>query len=123
MHNRTCSVACWSEPFRTMLQGDLGVSFSTYLDRIEHNFDPSANWVFRTWNFQAFEFGLDYRNPSREYLDEKLAELDSVFDLVMLKEYFFESLVLLADELCVDYRLMYGSFRTTTSGTYVTTQG
>ena len=40
----------------------------------------------------------------------------------MLQEYFFESLVLLSRELCVDYRLMYVNFRMTTSNDYASSE-
>ena len=42
---------------------------------------------------------------------KKFLELAELFDLVMLKEYFFESLVLLSRILCVDYRILYVRFR------------
>ena len=42
---------------------------------------------------------------------KKILELADLFDLVMLKEYFFESLVLLSQILCVDYRILYVRFR------------
>ena len=97
---------------------------------MDEKFDPDVNWIFRTRNFQAFELGLDYMNDSQEYLSErikgnlcpeednfliknmkKFLELADLFDLVMLKEYFFESLVLLSRILCVDYRILYVRFR------------
>ena len=99
------------------------MSLREYLKILKNQFDPSIDWIFRTWNFQAFELGLDYSNPSAAYLATKLTELDKAFHLVLIKEYFYESLVLLANELCVDYRLMFITFRTQAGSDYVAGQG
>ena len=37
----------------------------------------------------------------------QVRKLDSQFDLVILTEYFLESLVLLADKLCIPYEVLY----------------
>ena len=55
---------------------------------------------FRSKNYQAFEFGLDHLNNDGNYILSELQRLDRQFDLVILTEYYFEGIVLLADLLC-----------------------
>ncbi|XP_078380141.1 galactosylceramide sulfotransferase-like [Oculina patagonica] len=56
-------------------------------------------------NGQSFDLGLE---SAQFFIEEKtndvISELDSNFDLVLMMEYFDESLVLLARELCWDIR-------------------
>ena len=37
----------------------------------------------------------------------EVARLEETFDLVMLSDYFYESLVLLADQLCIDLKVLF----------------
>lgn len=57
--HRSCNNACWSEPFRTMLDGKFQVPVNDFLDVMDENFDPKIDWIFRVTNFQAFELGLE----------------------------------------------------------------
>ena len=52
---RSCNNACWSEPFRTMLDGRFQVPLDEFLDVLEEKYDENTDWIFRTTNFQAFE--------------------------------------------------------------------
>ena len=45
------------------------------------------------------------------YVKEEVARLEKTFDLVMISEYFYESLVLLGEELCVDHKLLFAKER------------
>lgn len=69
---RECNVACWSEPFRTMLNGQLKVTIGSFLDQLDTIFDPELDWIFRSRNFQAFELGIDYMNDSPQYIDDQI---------------------------------------------------
>jgi len=42
-----------------------------------------------------------------DYINEKLRQIDEQFDLIILTEYYLESLVLLADILCVPYKVLF----------------
>ncbi|OCT59450.1 hypothetical protein XELAEV_18000872mg [Xenopus laevis] len=54
-------------------------------------------------NFQWFDLGLDPDTPFNESLARaEVREIDRVFHLVLLSEYFDESMVLLKEELCWD---------------------
>ena len=53
----------------------------------------------------------DYLNKSDVYLKTETARLEETFDLVMLSDYFFESLVLLGEELCVDHKILFAEER------------
>ena len=61
----------------------------------------SIPWASRGRNFQAFELGWDVDNESQDYIDHGLRMMESDFHLVMISNYFFESLVLLKDVLCM----------------------
>ena len=55
-------------------------------------------------NGLMYEFGMDendIRNESK--IKEKIQEIDETFDLILIKEYFNESLVLLKHKLCWSY--------------------
>ena len=73
------------------------VNFSDLLPQV---FDGSVTRSFRSKNYQAFEFGLDHLNNDGNYILSELQRLDRQFDLVILTEYYFEGIVLLADLLC-----------------------
>lgn len=51
--------------------------------------------LFRARNFQSYDLGLDAMNTDAEYLRRKTKELDKAFDLVLITEYFDQSLILL----------------------------
>ena len=61
-------------------------------------------------NQQSWDLGIevtkDLRNMTK--IDELIAQTDSQFDLVMIKEKMEESLVLLADLLCVPLTVVSG---------------
>ena len=109
--HRKCNNACWSEPFRTLLDGQFKVPLDKFLDILDEKYDGNIDWIFRATNFQAFELGLDPLNTSDAYLKRETARLAETFDLVMLSDYFFESLVLLGEELCVDHKILFAKER------------
>ena len=108
---RWCTVGCWGAPFRSIV-GKLNVSAAEYLDVVEKKglpADETTPWLFRAKNFQGFELGMDHNNFDIKYIYDEILRLDDIFDLVMVQEYFFESLVLLAEELCTSFRTLYAS--------------
>ncbi|CAG5103210.1 Oidioi.mRNA.OKI2018_I69.chr1.g667.t1.cds [Oikopleura dioica] len=108
---RWCTVGCWGEPFRSIV-GKLNVSAAEYLDVVEKKglpADEKTPWLFRAKNFQGFELGMDHNNFDIKYIYDEILRLDDIFDLVMVQEYFFESLVLLAEELCTSFKTLYAS--------------
>ena len=51
-------------------------------------------------NWQAF--GYKNRKISEAEIQEKILEIDKKFDLIMITEYFEESLILVKEELCME---------------------
>lgn len=64
-------------------------------------------WSGRGKNFQSFEFGLDPWYDDDDYIEKQLDMIKTDFDLVLISDYYFESLVLLKNELCMDWSDMY----------------
>ena len=55
-------------------------------------------------NGLMYEFGMDENDITNEIkIQEKIQEIDETFDLILIKEYFDESMVLLKHELCWSY--------------------
>ena len=79
----------------------------TYLREAPLKWNETIPWAGRGRNFQAWELGWDVNRGDQEYLNAKLAEMETDFDLVMISNYYFESLVLLKDTLCMDWPDLY----------------
>ena len=79
----------------------------TYLRDAPTKWNTSIPWAGRGRNFQAWELGWDVDRVDRPYLETQLAKMDRDFDLVMISNYYFESLVLLKDTLCMDWPDLY----------------
>ncbi|XP_781324.4 galactosylceramide sulfotransferase isoform X1 [Strongylocentrotus purpuratus] len=84
-----------------------GEKYSTVIEGFIKN--PMENYQLMShrvysqvlWNQQMFDLGLDtayFSNP--EIIEETLSRLDSELDLVMITEYYDESLLVLKDILC-----------------------
>lgn len=88
-------VTFFEDPGKTMAKiSDLSVSGSVLL--------PYLNLLR---NGQSFDLGLEsVQFFIKEKTSHAITELDSSFDLVLMMEYFDESLILLARELCWDIR-------------------
>ena len=98
---------CWHWPFYEMLGYEKEVPIGEFLDQLPTVFSPNISRNFRTKNYQSFELGMDHLNDDDDYINESLQKLDDQFDLIILTEYFLESMVLLADILCVPYQVLY----------------
>ena len=79
----------------------------TYLRDAPTKWNTSIPWAGRGRNFQAWELGWDVDRVDRPYLETQIAKMDRDFDLVMISNYYFESLVLLKDTLCMDWPDLY----------------
>lgn len=79
-------------------------------DRIEKFYEnPTAffktdtDWFYRSKNQMIFDMGYDVSRDDAAYIQNAINELDGFFDLVLLTDYFDESLVLLKAEMCWDW--------------------
>ncbi len=80
-------------------------ALETFLKRPEFYF-YNFNYHMRpqSWNGQLFDLGLDHEyHGNTSAVQKKIFELDREIDLVMLKEYFDHSMVLLRRTLCWDW--------------------
>ena len=84
-----------------------GTDAITYLREAPSKWNSSIPWAGRGRNFQAWELGWDVDRVEEEYMAEKIGEMEKDFDLVMISNYYFESLVLLKDTLCMDWPDLY----------------
>ena len=85
--DKSCSVACWGEPFKSIV-GKLNVTVSDYLNKVEEEGLPPDDtpFLFRVKNFQGFELGLDSNNFDLKYIYDEILRLDDIFDLIMVQE-------------------------------------
>ena len=93
-------------PFTEIAKGP-NMPFDDFIKILPDRFNSSAPFNFRVKNWQAFEFGMDHLNHDDEYIHKSLETLTHQFDLVILVEYYFESLVLLAQLMCVPYEVIW----------------
>ena len=71
------------------------------LDSFDYQNTP---WSFRFKNFQAFEFGLDNNlHMNEEILQVFINKLVSEMDLVLLVDQYEESLLVLKEQLCLQW--------------------
>ncbi|XP_077995045.1 galactosylceramide sulfotransferase-like [Glandiceps talaboti] len=83
-----------------------------YLKAIEARYARKTDVVYpMSLNTQIRRFGIQEQDPD-SVIDERIKQLDSELDLVMLTEYFDESLVLLKKMMCWDFEdVVYHSFK------------
>ena len=58
-------------------------------------YDKSTPWYFRAKNYMSFDLGLDHEIESEAYIQQAIGQLESTYHLVLLTDYFEESLILL----------------------------
>jgi len=106
------SLTCWGHPFIDFLGGP-NHSIHEYVNNAEYLYDSKAPWHFRGKNFQAFELGIDtdavHTEPQRQ---EAVDQVKNQFDLIMVTEHYWESLVMMKDLLCMDWYDLYIDSRT-----------
>ena len=94
-------------PFTQIADGNNTMSVDDFIDILPDKFNSKLPLNYRVKNWQAFELGMDHLNEDPEYVRQSLAKLDKQFDLVLLTEYYDESMVLLAQLLCVPYKVIW----------------
>ncbi|XP_039250565.2 galactose-3-O-sulfotransferase 3-like [Styela clava] len=103
-------IACKGEPYFQILK-KFGVEYADYINTVTDGLSKDTAWYFRSTNYQSYDLGLDSDNQTEEYVINKAKELDSVFDLVMLTDYYLESLLLLKEVLCMEWEELIGRYR------------
>ena len=58
-------------------------------------YDKSTPWYFRAKNYMSFDLGLEHETESDAYIQQAIGQLESTYHLVLLTDYFEESLILL----------------------------
>ena len=66
---------------------------NTKLTLLENMFKRNSNWQ---------TFGLDVEMKNETKIDEALSKIEAEFDLIMITEYFYESLILMKEDLNLD---------------------
>ena len=70
-----------------------------FLEAPEKYYDRSTPWYFRAQNYMAFDLGLDFEDNSPAYIKKAIQVMEKRFGLVLLTDYFEESLILLKGKL------------------------
>ena len=70
-----------------------------FLESPEKYYDRSTPWYFRAQNYMAFDLGLDFEDNSPAYIKKAIQVMEKRFGLVLLTDYFEESLILLKGKL------------------------
>ena len=67
---------------------------NTFLENPAKYYNRSTPWYFRAQNYMAFDLGLDFEDNSPEYIQKAISLMEQRFGLVLLTDYFEESLIL-----------------------------
>ena len=94
--NKGQSLTCWGHPFVDFL-GGAGKTPNEFIARAEEIYNPRAPWHFRARNFQAYELGFDSEITDREAMKRIWAAMNGQFNLIMITEFYWESLVLMKE--------------------------
>ncbi|XP_043926733.1 galactose-3-O-sulfotransferase 2-like [Protopterus annectens] len=79
-------------------------SIEKFLKKPWEYFMSVASNRYYTKNFLAFDFGfLEFGNYSEEVVNYTISRIESMFDLILISEYFDESMILLKNTLCWEY--------------------
>ena len=76
------------------------------MDPLYYYTTKNYRWKTASKNGQLYDFGIfpnSYKNMSEASLQAKIKQIDKEFDLVLLTEYFDESLILLKQLMCWEY--------------------
>jgi len=106
------SLICWGAPYKQILNNEIGKTANEFIAAVGENYDPNMPWHFRAKNFQGYELGFDTLLESTEEIQEAWEETDRRFDLIMITEYYWESLVLMKDLLCMSWIDLFIDSRT-----------
>jgi len=108
------SLTCWGFPFIEFLQGG-NKSPNEFIEKMEKVYSTDTPWHFRARNFQSYELGFD----SQLAIDADLKTMSRIwnvlsaqFNLIMITEFYWESLILIKDLLCMSWIDLYIDSRT-----------
>jgi len=102
-----CDVSCNGVPYFEINQNQSQVPVNIFLDNLERNFNPNAPYSHRVQNFQSFEMGMDEKITDETQMRVELQRLIDRFDVIVLIERFWESLVLIALSLHIPVEYLY----------------
>jgi len=84
----------------------------TFYDKPESFFTKDTDWYFRSKNHMFFDNGYDVTNTDESYIDSRIQEMDNIFSLVLITDYFDESLIMMKHRLCWDWQdIIYIKFK------------
>lgn len=109
--NKGGSLTCWGHPFVEFLGGP-GRTPNEFINKASEIYNSSAPWHFRAKNFQAYELGLENEIEDEESMKRIWQTVNQQFDLIMITEYYWESLILMKDLLCMNWYDLYIDSRT-----------
>ncbi|XP_078488937.1 galactose-3-O-sulfotransferase 2-like isoform X2 [Ciona intestinalis] len=103
-------------PFNVWLEGvdanSTKLRLQTFYDHPEKFYNKDTDWFFRARNHMFFDIGYDVSNSDDGFIDSKIEELDNIFSLVLLTDYFDESLIMMKHVLCWDWEdVVYIKFK------------
>ncbi|CAK8674650.1 unnamed protein product [Clavelina lepadiformis] len=93
---------CSKSPMNYVTNGEY-VALEDFVVLANEVLDPSISWYFRFKNYQAHDLGLDPMMTDDVIINREILKLDEKLDLVMIMEYMEESLILLKNELCMNW--------------------
>lgn len=76
---------------------------AVFMENPEYYWNKKFTFWFQLKSGQIFDLGLDHADHTGEKVTETIQEFDKDFDLVMIADYFDESLLLLKQHLCLDW--------------------
>jgi len=95
-------------------------TLENFLENPSKFYNHNTPWYFRAKNYMSFDLGLEHENEDPAYIQSAIRQLESTYHLVLLTDYFEESLILLKDLLCMsDEDLVYLQLKTRTERTEV----
>jgi len=84
----------------------------TFYDKPDSFFTKDTDWYFRSKNHMFFDNGYDVSNTDEAYIDSRIQEMSNIFSLVLITDFFDESLIMLKHKLCWDWQdIVYIKFK------------
>lgn len=102
-------------PFIDWLEGieaDTAVRLKIFYDNPSKYYNVETDWYFRAKNHMFFDIGYDVSNDDSNYIGSKVNEMENIFTLVLLTDFFDESLIMMKNLLCWDWEdIIYIKFK------------
>lgn len=84
----------------------------TFYDNPSKFFTQDSDWYFRSKNHMFFDIGYDVSNADDAYIESRIQEMDNIFSLVLITDYFDESLIMMKHRLCWEWQdIVYIKFK------------